>query len=313
MPNILDKPFFREEAAAYVKLESIIWPHGPVCPHCGTIAQAGRLRGKSVRPGLWKCYACRRQFRVTVGTVFESSHIPLHQWLQAVYLIVSSKKGFSSNQMHRAMGVTIKTAWFMTHRIREALKPTETGPLGGAGRTVEADETYIGRKSTSKAFKPPAEKQAVMALVERDGKVRTFHVPNVTSANLRPIIARHVYQDSRFISDEAPIYKYFPWRFAQQASVEHQRGEYVRGDVHTNTVEGYFSILKRGVYGVYQHVSEAHLHRYLVEFDFRYSFRVRLGFDDLARTDKALAGIVGRRLTYTTVGRGRTTEDAPSF
>jgi hypothetical protein len=245
--------------------------------------------------------------------VFESSHVPLRIWLQAMYLMCSSKKGISTRQLQRTFGGSMKTAGFLGHRIRTAMEElgmSPIAPLGGTGKTIEADETYIGRKSTSKAFKPPAQKQAVMALVERDGKVRTFHVPNVTSANLRPIIARHAHPDSRFVSDEAPIYKYFPWKFAEQESVNHQQKEYVRGDIHTNTVEGYFSILKRGIYGIYQHVSEAHLHRYLAEFDFRYSYRMRLGFDDTARMDKALAGIVGKRLTYRGVGGGRA-EEAP--
>jgi hypothetical protein len=193
-----------------------------------------------------------------VDTVFEASHIPLHNWLQAVFLMMSSKKGVSSNQIHRTMGVTLKTAWFMTMRIREALKTTDTDGLGGAGRTVEADETYIGRKATSRAFEAPAKKQAVMSLVERDGRVRSFHVPNVDANNLRPIIGRHVYQDTRFQSDESPIYTGIGWHFQYHGVVTHSAKEYVRGDDYTNTVEGFYSILKRGIYGIYQHVSEAH-------------------------------------------------------
>jgi transposase-like protein len=310
---IFDASHFRDEEAAIAYVERLVWPHGPVCPRCGVIGQAKRLNGKTTRPGLWKCYACLKPFTVKVGTLMEDSHIPVHIWLQAMHLLCTSKKGISTHQLHRTLGVTLKSAWFLSHRIREAMKDGSTfGPLGGSGKTLEADETYIGRKASSKAYKPPAEKQAVMALVERDGKVRTFHIPNVTSANLRPIIARHAHPDSRFISDEAPIYKFFPWKFASQESVEHQRGEYVRGDVHTNTVEGYFSIIKRGIYGVYQHVSEAHLHRYLCEFDFRYAHRARLGIDDKMRTDLAVKGIVGKRLTYRTVG-GSGAEEAPPF
>jgi transposase-like protein len=211
MKSELSAPEFHNEEAAFAYVESKLWPDGTVCPHCGTIGQAGRLRGKSSRPGLWKCYACRREFTVRIGTIFESSHAPMHIWLQAFYLMCSSKKGISTRQLQRTFGGSMKTAWFLGHRIREAMKEFGTSfiePLGGTGKTVEADETYIGRKSTSKAFKPPAHKQAVMALVERDGKVRTFHIPNVTSANLRPIIARHAHPDSRFVSDEAPVYKF---------------------------------------------------------------------------------------------------------
>jgi transposase-like protein len=306
MPSILDKPFFRDEAAAYAKVESIVWPNGPVCVHCGETNRIGLLKGKATRPGIYKCYACRKQFRVTVGTVFEASHVPLHQWLQAVYLMVSSKKGVSSNQIHRTMDVTLKTAWFMTHRIREAMKPTDTGRLGGGGMTVEADETYMGGKSENRAYEAPKPKQIVMSLVERGGRVRSFHVPNVTANNLRPIIGRHVHADSRFQSDESHIYTHIGWNFEHHGVVNHGKKEYVRGDDYTNTAEGYFSILKRGVYGVYQHVSEAHLHRYLAEFDFRYSYRVKTGYDDMGRFDRALAGIVGRRLTYRTVGAAGT-------
>jgi transposase-like protein len=303
MPNsVLDRPYFRDEAAAYAKLESIVWPNGPACVHCGTMDRAKRMGGKATRPGLYKCYACRKQFRVTVDTVFESSHVPLHNWLQAVFLMMSSKKGVSSNQIHRTMGVTLKTAWFMTMRIREALKTADTDGLGGGGRTVEGDETFVGRKPGTKKGRGTAHLNPVMSLVERGGRVRSFHVPNVTSNNLRPIIAKHVYQDTRFQSDESPIYTGIGWHFQHHGVVTHSKQEYVRGDDYTNTVEGYFSILKRGVYGIYQHVSEAHLHRYLAEFDFRYSYRIKTGYDDTARMDKALAGIVGRRLTYRKAG-----------
>lgn len=305
MKSALEAAHFQNEEAAFAYVEARLWQSGPVCPHCGVIGQAGKLKGKTTRPGLWKCYACRKPFTVRMGTIFESSHVPLRVWLQAIYLICSSKKGISTRQLQRTFGGSMKTAWFLGHRIREAMKEVSglfPEPLGGAGKVVEADETYIGRKSTSKAFLPPAKKQAVMALVERGGKVRTFHVPNVTSANLRPIIARHAHMDSRFMTDEAPIYKYYPWKFAEHGTVEHQKDEYVRGDIHTNTVEGYFSILKRGVYGVYQHVSEAHLSRYLSEFDFRYSNRAKLGIDDKMRSDLALIGAKGKRLTYRTVG-----------
>jgi transposase-like protein len=307
MPSsILDKPYFRDEGEAYTKLESIVWPNGPVCVHCGETARIGLLKGKATRPGLYKCYSCRQQFRVTVDTVFEASHIPLRNWLQTVYLMVSSKKGVSSNQIHRAMGVTLKTGWFMTMRIREALKESHGAfpdRLGGIGKTVEADESWIGGKAENRAYAPPPPKQIVMSLVERGGKARSFHVANVTAATLVPIVGRHVYRDSRFMTDESLVYGSVGWNFAAHGTVNHSAKEYVRGDAYTNTVEGYFSILKRGVYGIYQHVSEDHLHRYLSEFDFRYSYRIKTGYDDLARLDKALAGIVGRRLTYRASGR----------
>jgi transposase-like protein len=311
MPSVLEKPYFTNEAEAYAKLESIVWPTGPICVHCGELNRVGLLRGKATRPGVYKCYACRKQFRVTVGTVFEASHIPLRDWLKAVYLIVSSKKGVSSNQIHRTMGVTLKSAWFMTHRIREAMKPRDwrqTGPLGGEGETVEADETWIGGKAANRAYGPIPAKTPVFSLVQRDGSARSFTIPNVTSNNLAPIIARHVHEDSRFMTDESPVYAHPGRWYASHQTVNHSEKEYVRGDAFTNSVEGYFSLLKRGIYGCYFHVSEAHLHRYLAEFDFRYSYRIKTGYDDMARFERALAGIVGKRLTYRPVnGRGPAT------
>nr|WP_294565332.1 IS1595 family transposase [uncultured Rhodopila sp.] len=306
MASVLDRPYFRDETAAYAKVESIIWPNGPVCVHCGEVNRIGLLKGKATRPGVYKCYACRKQFRATVGTIFESSHIPLHAWLQAVYLMVSSKKGVSSNQLHRTMGITLKSAWFMSHRIREAMRETHgvgSPKLGGEGMTIEADETYVGGKAANRAYGPIPPKQAVTALVERGGKVRSFHVPNVTSNNLYPIVARHTHMDSGFMTDDTSVYSAIGKTFkGGYETVNHSAKEYVRQDAYTNTVEGYFFILKRGVYGIYQHVSEAHLQRYLAEFDFRYSYRIKTGYDDTARMDKALAGIVGKRLTYRSVG-----------
>lgn len=311
--SLLSAEHFHDEAAALAFIEARLWPNGPVCPRCGEVKRVGRLQGKSTKLGQCKCYVCRKPFAVTVGTVMESSHIPLHVWLQGMHLLCTSKKGISTHQLHRTLGITLKSAWFLSHRIREAMKEVRDifiDPLGGAGKVVEGDETYIGRKSTSKAYLPPAKKQAVLALVERGGKVRAFHVPNVTANNLRPIIGRHVFQDSRFMSDEHPIYIGIGWNFAEHGTVEHGREEYVRGDIHTNTVEGYLSILKRGVYGTYQHVSEAHLKRYLCEFDFRYTNRAKLGIDDAARTDLAIKGIKGKRLTYRTIGGNRPTAQA---
>jgi transposase-like protein len=297
--STLSAPYFHDEALAHEELERRLWPTGPICPKCGGQGRITVVRG--ARVGLYRCGPCKRQFTVKVGTVFESSHVPLNVWLQAVHLMTSSKKGISSHQMMRLLDVTYKTAWFMTHRIREAMKepgwPT-AGKLGGSGRTVEADETFIGGKAENRAYGPIPPKQAVFALVERDGRVRSFHVPNVTAANLAPIIARHAHTDSRFMTDEAPMYTRTGKWFNDHQTVNHSVKEYVRDDAYTNTLEGYFSILKRGIYGVYQHVSEAHLKRYLAEFDFRYSYRIKTGYNDMLRMDRALAGIVGKRLMY---------------
>jgi transposase-like protein len=300
---ILTAPQFQSEAAAFEYVEARLWPNGPSCPHCGETNRVGRLNGKTTRPGLRKCYTCKKPFTVRMGTIFEDSHLPLHLWLQVIHLMCCSKKGIATRQIQRMLNCSMKTAWFTGHRIREAMKENHgifTPPLGGSGKTVEADETYVGRKAESRAYEAPAPKQAIMALVERGGAVRSFHVPNVTAQMLRPIIGRHAHMDSRFMSDESRVYTGIGWNFASHETVVHSAKEYVHGDVYTNTVEGYFSILKRGIYGVYQHVSEAHLHRYLSEFDFRYSNRIKLGVDDTARADLALLGVKGKRLTYQT-------------
>ncbi len=300
---VLNAPQFQSEPAAFAYVEARLWPNGPVCPHCQGTDRIGRLNGKTTRPGLHKCYACKKPFTVRMGTLFEDSHLPLHLWLQVIHLFCCSKKGIATRQIQRMLNCSMKTAWFTGHRIREAMKEKRglfTPPLGGAGKTIEGDETYIGRKHTSRAYEAPAPKQAVMSLVERGGKVRSFHVPNVTAQFLRPIIGRHADMDSRFISDESQIYTGIGWNFRSHETVVHSEKEYVRDDVYTNTVENYFSILKRGIYGVFQHVSEAHLHRYLCEFDFRYSNRIALGIDDVARADLALKGAKGKRLMYET-------------
>ena len=308
MSAVLNAPHFHNEEAAFEYVETRLWLNGPSCPFCGECEKIGRLEGKTTRPGLRKCYSCRKPFTVRIGTIFESSHLKLHLWLQAIYLMCASKKGISTRQLQRMLGCGLKTAWFLSHRIREAMienRGVFVAPLGGIEKTVEADETYIGRKASTKAFKPVSEKQAVFALVERDGSVRSFHVANVRASTLHAIINKHAAIDSRFITDEAPVYGGAGSRFIHHATVNHAKDEYVRGTVHTNTIEGYFSIVKRGLYGIYQHVSEAHLKRYLVEFDFRYSHRAKLGVDDVARADLALKGAKGKRLTYRTTGRGR--------
>jgi len=264
-----------------------------------------RLQGKTTRPGLYKCYAGRKPFTVRIGTVFESNHSPMRIWLQTIYMMCSSKKGISTQQLHRTFGGSMKTAWFLRHRVREAMKVLHIDPMGGACMTVEADETYIGRKSTSRACEPPAVKQAMFALVQRDGTVRSYHVPNVTAANLRPIVVKHTHTDSHFQTDESPIYTRVGANFSHHGVVNHSAKEYVRGNDYTNTAEGYFSIIKRGIYGIYQHVSEAHLHRYLAEYVFRCSNRIKLGINDVARTDLAITGAKGKRLMYRTTRGAR--------
>src|SRR6202140_1044077 len=244
---ILTAPQFLNEGAAFAYVEARLWPNGPVCPHCGEAIRIGRLNGKTTRPGLRKCYACKKPFTVRMGTLFEDSHLALHLWLQVIHLFCCSKKGIATRQIQRMLNCSMKTAWFTGHRIREAMAEKRglfTPPLGGAGKTVEGDETYVGRKATSRAYEAPAPKQAVMALVERGGAVRSFHVPNVTAQLLRPIIGRHAHMDSRFMSDESQIYTGIGWNFRSHETVVHSAKEYVRGDVYTNTVEGYFSILK---------------------------------------------------------------------
>jgi transposase-like protein len=305
---ILSQAHFQNEAAALEFIEARLWPNGPTCPKCGERNRVGRLSGKSTKIGTCKCYVCRKPFAVTVGTVMESSHIPLHVWLQGMSLLCASKKGLSSNQLHRTLGITLKSAWFLSHRIREAMTEAHglMGRMGGEGETIEADETYVGGKAANRAYGPIPPKQAVMSLVQRGGKVRSFHVPNVTANNLAPIVARHIHADSRFMTDDSNVYAHAGRWFVSHQTVNHSEKEYVRDEAYTNTVEGYFSILKRGVYGVYQHVSEAHLKRYLAEFDFRYSNRAKLGVDDIARTDLAIKGLAGKRLTYRTTRGTRT-------
>ncbi len=298
MPSHLDNPIFHNDEAARAWFEARIWPDGPFCPHCGSTSVT-RLHGNAHRPGLFQCNNCREQFTVTVNTVCERSKIPLHKWCMAIYLLNSSKKGMSALQMHRMMGGSYKTAWFMMHRIREAMREGKLpGGLGGASKVVEADETYVGGKARNRKNRVPA-KTAVLSLVERDGKVRSFPIGNVTAQTLRPIIVTHVNRASYLMTDESTVYPTIGREFSGHGTVNHSAEEYVRAYFwHTNTVEGYFSILKRGIVGVYHWVSEAHLHRYAAEFDFRYNHRVALGYSDMERTEIAAAGIYGKRLTY---------------
>jgi transposase-like protein len=293
-----------------------VWPHGRVCPHCGGIDHSGLLGGKSTRIGLYKCYACRQPFTVKVGTIFESSHVNLHIWLQAIFLLASSKKGISSNQLHRTFGVTLKTAWFMSHRIREAMKANgPVTPMGGEGKTVEVDETYFGKRaeeqvSEQRKGRPftkggkagPRNKRAIVALVERGGSIRSFHVERADKRTVAAIVVENVAKESRLNSDESRLYTGADAHVAKHETVMHSAGEYVRGDVHINTAEGSFSIFKRGMKGIYQHCAEKHLHRYLSEFDFRYNNRIALGVDDETRAENMLRGVKGKRLTYRTTG-----------
>jgi transposase-like protein len=299
MEDIL-APRYIDPVAARKHLEALRWPDGPECPHCGSL-NATRLEGKKHRDGLIQCNDCREQYTVTVGTVFERSKIPLNKWLLCNHLLVSSKKGISAHQIHRMLGVTYKTAWFMCHRLREAMKPgpNEGGPLGGPGKFVEVDETFIGGKQKNRARKDVPAKMVVVSLIERDGKARSFHVANIKARDLRGLIVTNVDRSSHLMSDEAAVYTWVGREFASHAKVNHSAGEYARGVDHSNTAENFFSIFKRGYVGTYHHMSEAHLHRYTAEFDFRYNTK---SMGDGERADEALKGIEGKRLTYRPTG-----------
>jgi transposase-like protein len=299
--SVIDAECFHDEAAAYAWVEARVWPEGPICPHCGGTDRIGQLKGKSTRVGVYKCYQCRKPFTVKVGTVFEASHVAMRFWLQAMYLLCSSKKGISSNQLHRTLGVTLKTAWFMSHRIREAMRQVGIEPLGSGGGIVEADETFIGRKKDYPKVRGGARhKMVVMSLVERGGNIRSFNIDHVSTVETKKIIDANVSREARLMTDTASYYRHAGLDVASHEMVNHQAEEYVRGDVHTNTVESYYSVFKRGMKGIYQHCSEKHLHRYANEFDFRYNNRIRVGVDDVERTERAVKGIVGKRLTYRT-------------
>src|SRR5579863_133293 len=297
----LNAPHFHDDDAARAYLESVRWPDGPVCPHCGVIGNHYQLEGKAHRKGLYKCCEpkCRKQFSVTVGTVFERSHIPLSKWLAAAYLLCSSKKGMSAHQLHRTLGVTYKTAWFLAHRIRFAMADFgKSGPMGTGGGVVEADETYIGRKPHRRKASGWGHKNIVFTLVERDGQARSFHITGKMFNGIKKALRENVSPDARLATDEARMYRKIAKAFAEHMTVNHSQDEYVRGDASTNTIEGFFSVFKRGMNGTYQHCGSQHLHRYLAEFDFRYNHRVALKIDDRQRTVNALAGIGGKRLTY---------------
>ena len=311
--SVLSKPHFYDEKAAFEHVESILWADGPVCPHCGNVDKHYKLEGVRSKPskknpegierhGLYKCAECRKQFTVRIGTIFEESKLPLHIWLQAIHLVCSSKKGISSNQLARVLEITVKSAWFLSHRIREAMRKDEFSLMGGGGGIVEVDETFIGKRDRLRGtnFKARAggwHKVPVLTLVSRSGEARSFQVERANRANVLPIVRKNLDDEARVITDDSGIYRDFDREY-EHAFVVHSKGEYGRGEITTNTVEGYFSIFKRGMKGVYQHCSEKHLHRYLAEFDFRYSNRVKLGVDDIERAELALSGAKGKRLLY---------------
>lgn len=304
--SILSAPHFHNEEAALKYVEARLWPNGPVCPHCGGADNIGRMGGKSTRFGTMKCYDCRKPFTVKVGTIFHGSHLPLRLWLQAIYLIASSKKGISTQQLHRTLGITLKSAWFMSHRVREAMK---SGPtlFGVGGGIVEVDETFIGHDRT---IKPKGVKKGrgyhhknkVLALVDRDtGQAKSIVVDDLKAATILPILQAHIDQSAHVMTDEAAHYGSLKKSFASHRFVRHTAGEYVsKADKaqHTNTIEGFFSVFKRGMKGVYQHCGHNHLSRYIAEFDFRYNNRVALGINDLQRADALLQGVIGKRLNY---------------
>lgn len=305
--SILNQPQFQDANKAREYLERLRWPNGPICPHCGAVGGHYTLTGKSTRPGLWKCKDCRAQFTVTVGTVFERSKIALNVWLQAVYYVCTSKKGVSSHQLHRMLGVTYKTAWFMSHRIREAMKDGSPGILGGSGSPVEVDETYWGNKKPKGHFGKKGagghHQMKVVSLVERGGKARSFQFRTLSGGTVREVLRKNIAESATVHTDESGIYRPLYRIFDKHETVNHRAGEYSRGNVTTNTVEGYFSILKRGLVGTFHHVGEQHLHRYVSEFDFRYNTRTALGVTDAERTNEALKGIGGKRLTYRRTNR----------
>ncbi|MBN8875196.1 MAG: IS1595 family transposase [Rhodospirillales bacterium] len=307
--NAFTEPYFQNDEAARAKLESVRWPNGPVCGRCGE----SERRYATKRPGRYRCGnpACRKDFTVTTGTVMESSHIPLHKWLMAFYLLSASKKGMSSHQLMRSLGVTYKSAWFLSHRVREAMRAGGlVPPMGGEGGIVEADETYFGKAEVQRPRRAklppptkggkvgPAGKRAIVSLVERGGSVRSFHVAVADKVTVQKIIADNISRESRLHTDESRLYVGADQIFASHETVKHSVKEYVRGDVHTNSAEGFFSIFKRGMRGIYQHCGEKHLHRYLAEYDFRYNHRQKLGYSDMGRALAAIRGAEGKRLTY---------------
>jgi transposase-like protein len=303
--SVFDAPQFKTEADAFAFVEAHLWPNGPVCPHCDSGKPVGKLAGKSTRPGLYKCYGCRKPFTVRMGTIFESSHLALHLWLQVIHLMCASKKGISTRQIQRMLNCSMKTAWFLSHRIREAMAPAKgEAPIGGEGKIVEADEAFLTNSKHTRKRPGYQHKIGVLSLVERGGKQRTVVLRNAPARpEIMKAISENVHPDSTLHTDGAQYYK-FPRGVKAHESVNHSIGEYARkgktGVVHVNSLEGFFSVFKRGMIGTYQHVSAEHLHRYTAEFDFRQNTREKLGYNDVSRADAALKGFKGKRLTYQT-------------
>jgi transposase-like protein len=313
MASVFSNQRFHDEEAAFAALEAIMWPDGkpPHCPHCGVPDRANRLAVQTSKPskrnpkgkpvyGLWKCYACRSKFTVRKGTIFEESRLELHLWFQAAFLMCSSKKGVSANQLHRTLGVTLKTAWFVAHRLREAMAEGNLNPFGSDGGPVESDETFMTRRRRKGDGRlADTYKTKVLTLIDRNtGRAKSAFIPNLRRETIMKIVNENVSREARMMTDEARHYLGAFKDFAGHETVDHGKEEYVRGDAHTNTAEGFFSIFKKGMKGVYQHCSEKHLHRYLAEFDFRYNNRIALGVDDIRRTEQALEGAKGKRITY---------------
>lgn len=308
--SALSAPYMHDEATAFEYIEAMLWPKGPVCPKCGSVNHAYKLNGVrskpsgkhpegKVRHGLWKCRGCRKQFTVRMGTIFECSHVEMHKWLQAIYLMTSSKKGISAHQMARTLGITVKSGWFLEHRIREAMREDGSVNFGEGGGVVEVDETFIGLDKSKPVRRGYAHKHKVLTLVDRaTGRARSIVVNDLKIKTLLPILHENIAREAVVYTDEASQYRNLIWEFADHDYVSHTHGEYGRGEVHTNTVEGYFSIFKRGMKGIYQHCSKKHLHRYAAEFEFRYSNRIANGVDDAGRADIALRSVKGKRLKY---------------
>lgn len=303
--SVLSRPEFHDEAKAFEHLEGIIWADGKACPHCGGMDRITKVTAnpaKRIRLGLWRCGDCRKQFTAKVGTVFEHARLPLNIALQAVYLMTSSKKGISAHQLHRVLGVTYKTAWFLAHRVREAMRSGDLAPFGQGGGFVEVDETYIGRDKTKPVRVGYEHKFKVLSLLDRNsGRTRMMVVDKVTVASLTPILQENIAREAHLLTDDAGQYRPMHRHFASHNTTAHTKGNYVNRDnptIHTNTIEGSFSIFKRGMKGVYQHCAGRHLHRYLAEFEFRYCHREATGFNDNDRSREALKGIVGKRILY---------------
>ncbi len=293
---VLNAPQFQTEAGAFAYVETRLWPNGPICPHCGRTERIGALKGATTRPGLYKCYACKKPFTVRIGTIFEDSHLPLHLWLQVIHLFCCSKKGIATRQIQRMLNCSMKTAWFLGHRIRLAMDPGYTGPMGGEGKTVEIDDMELGRSHKTRP-RPEGRKGnvKVLSLIERGGPVRSIVLDH---RGIGPRLYKHLDKRSRLVSDSAPVFKFTG--AAKHEAVDHSKFEWARGDVHANTLEGFFSVFKRGLIGVYQHVDARHFDRYAAEFDFRMNTRAKLGINDSERSEIALKGMKGKRLTYET-------------